>query len=1015
MKLTPSEVPARVAPGQPLELSEGESLWWWSPDCAPKRFDWPLPEKLACEPSAKRAVSFRTAAGSVSRGTPVRWGTADMLKDLPDMLLPEAVTGEDGRAAVPASAKATVFVRAAGPSLAGPWLRVGPGSAPAATVALPASASSIKVLAATGEPAGRLSAELTIRDGLYRAESGGRTLDLPPLPRDEVVSYLIWDKVSAPLQGKCRVSALPAMVRLPAPGLVRARCLEILDAEERPIPGAKLEATFILPGGARGLRRTAVSGATGSAVLTGLLPDTVADLLVTHEGHAPVKKKLRVVEGVNDLGRIVLETGRRMVVRVGRELDGKPLPGADLRVSELGIRASSDEKGLITLAAVPAEPPPRAWVSASGFLGKWLPLSPEGDDAPLDVRLQKAASLTARVVFADTGEPAGPGRVVLEWDGGATYTYDFARPGQMGALELLNLPAGKLTLEVRADGLCPLRLPPRTLVPGENVALGEIRLSRGLSISGVVLSELSGQPLAGAEIRAPRPSPFGLRLSVLRGDVATASTDADGRFRVGGLAPGTYSVLIEAPGHGPLLRAGLVVSEEATSGDLDLGTIGLSEAREIDLTCRPEGRCGSQAQLLLGGPENDWAAVSASLEKGHGHLYQVPAGSFSLRLAERGATIVTRQIDVARDRPVTPIEITLPSVEVLGEVLQGGRSVSEGTVLFRAAGSVDRQPAIFLTPRTESGSEAETQVVGDLPRSASASVDSNGRFSIADLIPGAYEVTYSGPGGAAKPRHVDVPEAARFAVRLELPEADVTGSVVDEHGTAPGWANVTVTDREGTVRSTRADKEGRFRLTGLARGRVVVKARNDDAEASEEVEIREAGNEVNLVLKAKPAPRLLVEVAGASGEPLPGALVFLVEDGSPPRPATADTDGTAHYKLRDETHRVQVAAFHPSQGWAFSDSIAASPGEARLGIAMARSTGGLLVLSEKAASAVSIVTPRGFALEMLMGLLGLSGTAAPGEPLRLRGLPPGLYQVASPGRTPVSATVAGGEERTVRL
>jgi TonB family protein len=61
-------------------------------------------------------------------------------------------------------------------------------------------------------------------------------------------------------------------------------------------------------------------------------------------------------------------------------------------------------------------------------------------------------------------------------------------------------------------------------------------------LRGVVLTSVGDVPLAGATITARGPN----------GDVSQRSTDAEGRFDLEGVAPGTYSLRIEAPGYSPL-------------------------------------------------------------------------------------------------------------------------------------------------------------------------------------------------------------------------------------------------------------------------------------------------------------------------------------------------------------------------------------------------------------------------------------------------------------------------------
>ncbi len=88
---------------------------------------------------------------------------------------------------------------------------------------------------------------------------------------------------------------------------------------------------------------------------------------------------------------------------------------------------------------------------------------------------------------------------------------------------------------------CAVRL------PGETT----LRLSRGLALQGRV-TDLAGRPLAEAVLLA-RPGP---NTTPVPGHAGWALTDAQGRFRLDGLLPGTLTVRAEHPGHFPRTIAG---------------------------------------------------------------------------------------------------------------------------------------------------------------------------------------------------------------------------------------------------------------------------------------------------------------------------------------------------------------------------------------------------------------------------------------------------------------------------
>jgi protocatechuate 3,4-dioxygenase beta subunit len=134
-----------------------------------------------------------------------------------------------------------------------------------------------------------------------------------------------------------------------------------------------------------------------------------------------------------------------------------------------------------------------------------------------------------------------------------------------GRFELAGLHPGPYEVQAAANGLAPSA--PRAVdVPGEV----ELTLSRGGRVTGVVLDRASKKPLAGARVSVEGGFDPETTFAPL---ASGATSDGDGRFSLGGLRPGLFSLSVVAEGHNPRLMSGLRVE-----GDGDLGplTIDLS-------------------------------------------------------------------------------------------------------------------------------------------------------------------------------------------------------------------------------------------------------------------------------------------------------------------------------------------------------------------------------------------------------------------------------------------------------
>ena len=123
-------------------------------------------------------------------------------------------------------------------------------------------------------------------------------------------------------------------------------------------------------------------------------------------------------------------------------------------------------------------------------------------------------------------------------------------------------------------------------------------------ITGRVV-DTDGEPLPGTTVEVRGPGLSEPRLEV---------TDRQGRYRVSGLSPGTYSVLFSLPGFGSVVRSGVEVGTgvaEAVDAELDVGAdnvivVGPPLEGAIALACtfQPDGviddcrRVGVRLEML---------------------------------------------------------------------------------------------------------------------------------------------------------------------------------------------------------------------------------------------------------------------------------------------------------------------------------------------------------------------------------------------------------------------------------
>ena len=175
-------------------------------------------------------------------------------------------------------------------------------------------------------------------------------------------------------------------------------------------------------------------------------------------------------------------------------------------------------------------------------------------------------------------------------------------------------------------------------------------------------------------------------------DWIETSVDENGDFRVGGVLPGDYRLLVESSGHAPLLTDNITV---AGDDDVTAGPLKLARAHRLKIACTPARRCGSVAELLLGDGNDDWAALRAPLADGKGDLLPAPEGEHRLRLLDHSAVVAEKSVTIAPDAESQEVTISIPETEVRGTVTRGGRPAAGGSVQFVGHATSQAIPAFF--------------------------------------------------------------------------------------------------------------------------------------------------------------------------------------------------------------------------------------------------------------------------------------------------------------------------------
>jgi hypothetical protein len=441
------------------------------------------------------------------------------------------------------------------------------------------------------------------------------------------------------------------------------------------------------------------------------------------------------------------------------------------------------------------------------------------------------ASVSGRVVAADSGRPIGGARVLLSSSRSGAQSRT-GRTDASGRFEIEGLPAGLYDVTVTKEGYIRASVGGRAstgedssmaIVEGQRVEKLVFELVRGGVITGRVLSE-DGDPLPRLQVRALRVH-YTLgerRLTVTESD----RTDDRGEYRLFGLSPGRYYVAATMTPDDVIGRSD---REQAASGDERLGyaatyyptTTMLSQAMPIAVAGGVEVRGIDFMALSTQLAEVSGAVISpGSVARASVHLIPDEAGAGATRsgIVSQDGTFRIRDVApgsylvVARDMgesPGTgPHRTTRPfavqSMVVAGHnisgivlVLGSGATIS-GTMIFQSGHGrpAPHFSAVHITLHSQSATGL----------SPSASVpDTDGAFVVTGVppVPVLLRATVASQRGQG-------PDASQW----HLKEVWVSGrDVIDtpfQTGPDQQLADVMLVfgDRVTTLRGTLKDSRG---------------------------------------------------------------------------------------------------------------------------------------------------------------------------------------------------------------
>lgn len=444
----------------------------------------------------------------------------------------------------------------------------------------------------------------------------------------------------------------------------------VVDAEGKPVAGAVIElyrrsaegfCCLDLPFSRLVKRLETLKTGKNGSFATQLPRGEPFEVRLDDGVHAPIVR--REVYGGEDLALALVAAPTLAITLV--DANGKPCPGGSLEAWDARrvhwIEAAIDEHG--------------QWHSSRIPVGTWtvdiapaLAMRPEwqrvlliaGETTRLELTLQPGITVRGRVTEAGTGKPIAGARVGEGW------TQDkFVRTDADGRYEMCGFGSpGYGDLHVRIDGYCPGSVQ----LKADAELVSNFELAPARAFTGRILGR-DGAPAIGVYVAA-----VGGRDDVF--DWSSAVTDAEGRYRLPTVSPGTAHTLFVRTADGATLLADLPVLTDADrnlpdvalrSGQYVGGTVTDDDGRpvagvEVSLTgCNPDRATLLGLQGVAADRGRDYCIAQREMRSdslGRIHFANVMPGAYQLTWTSGNARASTA-IEVKAGADPEPVSFTV--------------------------------------------------------------------------------------------------------------------------------------------------------------------------------------------------------------------------------------------------------------------------------------------------------------------------------------------------------------------
>lgn len=227
-------------------------------------------------------------------------------------------------------------------------------------------------------------------------------------------------------------------------------------------------------------------------------------------------------------------SSKTLTVKVIDEITKQPVTDADVSLDGTPLTPDKFQKGVFTIGSVPITSDSTVYVNSKNYFpgSKNIGTESQKNEIQLTVELSVGGALTGKIIDASSGNPIQ--NALIRTKENNTSSQDYTIPDAEGKFILSKLKTGSIKLSVKPEKPF-IEYIQSYAVPNDDIAdIGEIRLTKGGTIQGKVLSR-DKQPQDGIQVVL---GGYNENYTINK----SSETDTNGEFKFENLPPLNYQI-----------------------------------------------------------------------------------------------------------------------------------------------------------------------------------------------------------------------------------------------------------------------------------------------------------------------------------------------------------------------------------------------------------------------------------------------------------------------------------------